>query len=290
LAVILVIEDPYITKVGLIQLLKDNYYDVIAVNGAEAAMAALKKHSPLAIITDINLPDRNGLDFIEKTIKDSQNQETQFFIYTNEIDIKTEAALKQLKIFNFFSKNRDVRFLIRGVEQYYREALQKKQQQMLGDEYGNKEATVDTLVAFHEFHKGLEQQLTREDSDTHYELGISYMDMGLINSALREFQIAARSPQLFQGAYYMIAKCFLQKDMPKEAVESLRMGLSRDNNSEVAVGLYYEMAIILITLGGKKEALGYLRQVEEKGGNFRDSGKLIKELEKELAKNQPDQR
>ena len=160
---------------------------------------------------------------------------------------------------------------------------------MLGDEYGNNEATVDTLVAFHEFHKGLEQQLTREDSDTHYELGISYMDMGLINSALREFQVAASSPQLFQGAYYMIAKCFLQKNMPKEAVESLRRGLSRDDNSELAVGLYYEMAIILITLGGKKEALGYLRQVEEKGGNFRDSGKLIKELEKELAQNQAGQ-
>jgi DNA-binding NarL/FixJ family response regulator len=287
-AVIIVIEDPHITKVGLIQLLKENYYDVVAVNSAEDAITALDKYSPLAVITDIHLPNRSGLDFLEKIMQGSKDREIQFFIYTSEIDIKTESALKRLKIFNFFSKKRDVKYVLNGLEQYYREALQKQQQHMQGNENGSNEDMVDTLVAFQELHRGLQQQLPRDDSYTHYELGITYMEMGLINSAMREFQIAARSPNLFQGACYLIAQCFLQKNMLNEAIQSLQQGLSRDANGEEAVGLRYEMATTYRALGQKKEALSCFRQVHEKAGDFRDTGRFIKELEKELAQPQAD--
>jgi len=282
-AVIIVIEDPHIARVGLIQLLKENYYDVVAVSSAEAAVTALNQYSPLAVITDIRQPDRNGLEFLEEIIQGSRDREIRFFIYTDEIDVKTESALKRLKIFNFFSKNRDVTYVISGVEQYYREALQRQQQNVLGEENGSYEDMVDTLLAFQELHRGLQQQLPKDDFFTHYEIGISYMDMGLINSAIREFQVAANSPQLFQGSWYLIALCFLQKNMPSEAVQSLQKGLSRNLQSEEAVGLRYEIASILLTLDQKKEALDYLRQVHEKAGNFRDTNRLIKELEQELA-------
>lgn len=286
MAVVLIMEDPHIAEVKLVQLLKDNFYEVITVSNAEAAMTALQQYPYCAIITDIQLPDQNGIEFLEKSIKDHRAQGNQFFIYTEEIDIQTEAALKQLKIFNFFSKKGELHYLLRGVDRYFREVLQKQQQEMLGDDYGSTEDTVDTRVAFQELHKGLQHQLPKEDFDTHYELGISYMDMGLINSAIREFQIAARAPNLFQCSCYMIARCFLLKNMPKEAIQSLQRGLSRAADGEEATGLQYEMAIILRKSGKLKEALGYLKQVQGRGGDFRDTNSLISELENELAKSQ----
>ncbi|MBW2306970.1 MAG: response regulator [Deltaproteobacteria bacterium] len=288
MAVILVIEDPHIAEVGLVQRLKDNYYDVITVANAEAAMAELHQHSPSALITDINLSDQNCIEFLENLRKNPETRQIQVFIFTDEIDIKTEAFLKGLKIFDFFTKKIDVQFLIRGVDRYYRELLQKQQQEMSGDEYGSGDETVDVRLSFQEFHKGLQQHLLKEDYDTHYELGISYMDMGIINSAIREFQMAARSPTLFQAACYMISQCFIKKNMPKEAIQSLQRGLSRDANSEEAVGLHYEMAIILKKLGKKKESLAYLQRVREKDEDFREANKLMEELEKELAQPPPD--
>ncbi len=285
MAIILIIEDPHIAEVGLVQRLKDNYYDVITVNNAEAALAALEQDSPSAIITDIHLPDQNGIEFLEKLRKNTETRQIQIFIFTDEIDIKTEVALKELRIFDFFTKKNDVNYLVRGVERYYRELLQKQQQEMVGDEYGSGDETVDIRVAFQEFFKGLQQQLAKEDFETHYELGVSYLDMGIINSAIREFQMAARSPTLFQASCYMIAQCFLKKNMSKEAIQSLQRGLSRDANSEEAVGLHYEMAIILRELGRRKEALSYLQRVREKDENFREASILMEELEKEL--NQP---
>ena len=37
------------------------------------------------------------------------------------------------------------------------------------------------------FKKGVEEQAGREDSDTHYNLGIAYKEMGLLDEAIAEF-------------------------------------------------------------------------------------------------------
>jgi CheY-like chemotaxis protein len=283
-AVVLIIEDPYIAEVKLAQLLKDNFYEVMAVSDTEAALAALQQHPGCPLITDIQMPGQNGIEFLEKCIKEHRAQGDQIFIYTEVIDIQTEAALKGLKIFNFYSKKAEVHYLLRGIDRYFREMLQRQQLELLGDGYAATDDTVDIRVAFRELHKGLQHQLPKEDCDTHYELGICDMEMGLINSAIREFQLAARSPDLFQASCYMLARCFMLKNMTKEAIQSLQRGLSRAADGEEAIGLQYEMAIILRKSGKIKEALNYLKQVQGRAGDFLDTNSLISELENELAK------
>src|SRR3989338_3764675 len=47
---------------------------------------------------------------------------------------------------------------------------------------------------FLEFKHGVEKQLSKEDSETHYNLGIAYMEMELYDDAMREFKIALKDP------------------------------------------------------------------------------------------------
>ena len=45
---------------------------------------------------------------------------------------------------------------------------------------------------FREFQKGVDKQLGKEDYETRYNLGIAYKEMGLVDEAIAEFQVAAK--------------------------------------------------------------------------------------------------
>ena len=47
---------------------------------------------------------------------------------------------------------------------------------------------------FSEFKKGVEKVVAKEDSSTHFDLGIAYKEMGLVDDAISEFTIAAQDP------------------------------------------------------------------------------------------------
>ncbi len=57
------------------------------------------------------------------------------------------------------------------------------------------------------FKKGMAETLSAEDYDTHYNLGIAYREMGLIDEAIGEFQLAAKD------ARYLVDCCSLSGDV-----------------------------------------------------------------------------
>src|SRR5260370_2004307 len=78
---------------------------------------------------------------------------------------------------------------------------------------------------FKEFKKGFEQQLDSEDYDTHYNLGIAYKEMGLIDEAIGEFQLASKDQKRAVECASMLGLCFLEKGMPQLAIKWYRKGL-----------------------------------------------------------------
>ena len=78
---------------------------------------------------------------------------------------------------------------------------------------------------FRDFKKGVEQQLSPEDYETHYNLGIAYKEMGLIDEAIGEFQLAAKDPLHAVECCSMLGLCFLEKGLPQLAVKWYRKGL-----------------------------------------------------------------
>ena len=64
---------------------------------------------------------------------------------------------------------------------------------------------------FTEFKKGVKEFLGDEDHETHYNLGIAYKEMGLVNEAIGEFQLAIKGAERFFDASSMLALCFKEK-------------------------------------------------------------------------------
>ncbi len=131
------------------------------------------------------------------------------------------------------------------------------------------EVSIEEL--FKEFQKGVAEQLREEDYDTHFNLGIAYREMGLLDEAIREFQLAAKSPELGVEATSMIGACYLEHGLPEQAAEWYARAIALPGLSpEVQVGLRYELGRAHEANGNLAAALSSFTEVLAGNPTFRD--------------------
>jgi tetratricopeptide (TPR) repeat protein len=132
---------------------------------------------------------------------------------------------------------------------------------------------------FREFKKGVEQQLSPEDYETHYNLGIAYKEMSLTDEAISEFQRAAKSPQYAVECCSMLGLCFLEKGLPQLAIKWYRKGLDNPGiREEDRLGLQYDLANLYADLGDRENAYRTFLEIYGSNASFRDVGERLKEL------------
>ena len=113
--------------------------------------------------------------------------------------------------------------------------------------------------------------LSLDDCDTHYDLGIAYKEMGLLDDAIAEFRVATASPARRCIGELMLGICYVEKDDPAEAIEHFREGLQSSQRTEhEELGLYFEIGNAYELLGNIGEALYYLQKVEKHDPSFRN--------------------
>src|SRR5712692_7639621 len=133
---------------------------------------------------------------------------------------------------------------------------------------------------FKEFKKGVEQQLDSEDYDTHYNLGIAYKEMGLIDEAIGEFQLASKDPKRAVECASMLGLCFLEKGMPQLAIKWYRKGLEMPAiKEEEHLGLLYDLGSAYVEVGDSENAQKAFMEVYGLNTNYRDITSRIKQLE-----------
>ena len=133
---------------------------------------------------------------------------------------------------------------------------------------------------FKEFKKGVEQQLDSEDYDTHYNLGIAYKEMGLIDEAIGEFQLASKDPKRAVECASMLGLCFLEKGMPQLAIKWYRKGLEMTEiSADEHVGLLYDLGSAYVEVGDTDNAQKAFVEVFSLNPNYRDIVTRIKQLE-----------
>ena len=149
------------------------------------------------------------------------------------------------------------------------------------------EAGVDLAEMFGELKQDLEADVASadEDPETHYNLGIAFREMGLLDEAIGELQKACQSfdrgrpfPQIMQ-TYTWLAQCFLEKAVPEAAVRWYERALqvpSIDNETRTA--LNYELASAYEAAGDKASALKYFMDVYGSNIDYRDVSERIKAL------------
>ncbi len=133
---------------------------------------------------------------------------------------------------------------------------------------------------FREFKKGVEQQLSAEDYETHYNLGIAYKEMGLVDEAIGEFQLASKDPGRAVECCSMLGHCFLEKGMPQLAIKWFRKGLDVPaiRDAETA-GMLYDLASVYQDTGETELAYRTFQEVFGLNANYRDVVQRVRDLE-----------
>ncbi len=140
------------------------------------------------------------------------------------------------------------------------------------------EASLEEI--FREFKKGVEQQLSAEDYETHFNLGIAYKEMGLVDEAIGEFQLASKDPARAVECCSMLGLCFLEKGMPQLAVKWYRKGLEAGDIEEMeTVGLLYDLGCVYQDTGETDLAYRTFLEVYGLNTNYRDVVHRVRELE-----------
>ena len=103
----------------------------------------------------------------------------------------------------------------------------------------------DTGLAdiFKEFKKGVDKQLGKEDYDTRYNLGIAYKEMGLIDEAIAEFQLAAKDENRMLECSSMLGHLLHGEGHAEARGEVVRQGAEGAGPHRGGVpGLRYDLA------------------------------------------------
>jgi len=146
---------------------------------------------------------------------------------------------------------------------------------------------IDLSEMFGELKQDLEAGIPSNDDDpeTHYNLGIAFREMGLIDEAISELQKACMAfdhghpfTQILQ-TYTWLAHCFLEKQVPEAAVRWYDKALTAPNiDGETRMALTYELASAYEAAGDKPVALKHFLTVYGTNIDYRDVSERIRVL------------
>jgi tetratricopeptide (TPR) repeat protein len=108
-----------------------------------------------------------------------------------------------------------------------------------------------------QFKRGIEENLDSEDYQAHYDLGIAFKEMGLLDEAIAEFQKALRAPEGRLRTSEALGLCFFDKGQHAIAETVLRRAIeSLEGGDEAKIGLLYWLGRSAEAQGKDGEAIG----------------------------------
>jgi tetratricopeptide (TPR) repeat protein len=146
---------------------------------------------------------------------------------------------------------------------------------------------VDLAGMFGELKHELEEDVASadEDPETHYNLGVAFREMGLLDEAIGELQKVCQSTErghpfpLIMQTYTWLAQCFLDKGVPEAAIRWYERALKlSDLDQDTRIALHYELASAYETAADKPAALNHYMEVYGSNIDYRDVSERIKAL------------
>ena len=150
------------------------------------------------------------------------------------------------------------------------------------------EANSELAEIFTEFKEGLEEPAAAsqgEDPETHYNLGVAFREMGLLDESIGELQKVCQAverghpfPHVMQ-AFTWLAQAFLEKGVPQAAVRWYEKALKLPTiDDEARIALHYELAAAYEACENKTAALNHFLEVYGANIDYRDVAERIKAL------------
>jgi tetratricopeptide (TPR) repeat protein len=141
----------------------------------------------------------------------------------------------------------------------------------------------DILSIFNEFKKGLETEIDDKDHETHYNLGLAYKELGLIDDAIKEFQAAHDDPKTAFSSSSMLGICYKEKGFYSLAIEVLSSTIEKmKDRDESYWAMRYDLADAYERNGNLKEALDIYTEIYGWNAGFRDIPERINQVEVQM--------
>ena len=130
-----------------------------------------------------------------------------------------------------------------------------------------------------QFKKKVSENIETSDVTAHYDLGTAYLEMGLLDEAIGEFQMVLRGTSEHLATYEMLGQTFLQKKEPEAALQTLTRGLDAPCEvEEERVGIYYYLGLAHETIGNTEAAVEFYDKVFAIDINFVDVTERLRGL------------
>ena len=153
----------------------------------------------------------------------------------------------------------------------------------VAEEGGAKDLLADIFDEFKEEAEG-GAATQDEDPETHYNLGVAFKEMGLLDEAIGELQKVCHAVD--QGlpfrdtmqAYTWLAQCFVDKGVPEASVQWYEKALKVAPDQETRNAVHYDLASALEATGNRPGALQHFMEVYGSNIDYRDVAERIKSL------------
>jgi pilus assembly protein FimV len=129
------------------------------------------------------------------------------------------------------------------------------------------------------FRQKVAENIDVEDNASHYDLGVAFMEMGLIDEAIAQFQVALRGGANPLATLELLGQCFVDKTQYAVAGRVLDRAVHLPGVADGdLVGVLYLLGRIDEATGKPESALGYYERVVSVDIRFRDTAARIERL------------
>jgi tetratricopeptide (TPR) repeat protein len=141
----------------------------------------------------------------------------------------------------------------------------------------------DEQREFHEileqFKRGIDENLDSDDYQSHYDLGVAFKEMGLLDEAIAEFQKALRSSEGRLRTSEALGMAFFEKGQYAVCESVLRRAVDGlDGSDEAKIGLLYWLGRASEALGKKADAMASYERAVAVDIRFMDLSERIHRL------------
>jgi tetratricopeptide (TPR) repeat protein len=134
------------------------------------------------------------------------------------------------------------------------------------------------------FRQKVNENISSEDAASHYDLGLAFMEMGLVDEAIAEFQVALRAGASPLATLELLGRCFVDKGQPAVASRVLERALMIPGTGEAdVVGVVYQLGRCHEAMGSSAAAQEAYERVLAFDIRFRDTMSRLEALRRASA-------
>ena len=137
----------------------------------------------------------------------------------------------------------------------------------------------DFAKMLNQFKQKVSEHVDADDVSAHHDLGTAYLEMGLLDEAISEFQMALRASPEHLPTHEVMGRCWMEKGQPDMAARALKRALDVEFEVEdELIGIYYLMGKAQEELGNTDQAVEFYEKVFSLDINFQDVTERLRSL------------